>query len=79
MLRSSKLVLEVMQNQSQQQNQKPETENARFEKCGPMEQGILFLKKNVKDTVFIFPIFFSILCTDFFFPSIFHSSLDLVL
>ena len=78
MLRSSKLVLEVMQNQSQQQNQKPETENARFEKCGPMEQGILFLKKNVKDTVFIFPIFFPFFAL-IFFPSIFYSSLDLVL
>ena len=46
MLRSSKLVLEVMQNQSQQQNQKPEIENARFEKIAPVEQqGILFLKE----------------------------------
>ena len=66
MLRSSKLVLEVMQNQSQQQNQKPEIENARFEKIAPVEQqGILFLKEIWKTlssfSRFFFSAFFLIL------------------
>ena len=69
MLRSSKLVLEVMQNQSHQQNQRPETENDRFEKSGPVEQGILFLKESMKDGVFSVAVFFRIRCIDNFFFS----------